>query len=945
VNGDVSIRIPTPGDLHRSQLFSLSLWKRETDANVKVDIDNNRLNVYNWIIMWENNGAANGASFSSIWWWKWNSIASVEKSGIWWWNGNSIGSSFSVIWWWSDNSVIWSNSQVNAIAGWSSNITQAGGTVVGWLGNKANGTWVIIWWQNNSFDGDGSMILWSGSQWGKWSFSWNSSISQNYSAIIMATGGTLIWTYETVSWVNLVVDWAVKLWNNSIEWMAGEIRLQSWCFYGYDGSDWHVINRWLWNECFDNEMTCKFGSVVLQPHETVMAYSEPYAENCILEEIECNENWILWNAGNFYYPYCHAWGWVSCGTANWQSYATLPTEWLCGSWIAVGLHEQGNTYKWSCLNWNKSVDCSAIKVSGCQWNPPTWNWVKKWSANWLSSWSYVDWQPGVCQWTCAVWYTRVNGENKCKANAGSVAKCGIAAGQTYTTAPTEWLCDSWTVDWLHEQDNVYTWYCTIWSSTVSCSAIRDRTYFSCVSTDQMMNNVETVVPISWPSPDEDVEKQLFATRVDVPEWQYCAYICNENAGWHYFPEWTVDGVHKQKRCAKCVQWTEKYENGVLVSCTEVIDVCPRNYYYKADTNQCVAYWNCLWGGNSIVTSLEHTVNILDADDLKLARPIWMNMTWTQKASLDDVEYNKCNFVCESGYISRASDDYRHGCVKAFCQSYHEIKDNSVFIENPMSYNTIHYQSGGRRYEKYWEYVSEVDWEDAFYEWAVGKNWCYYWCPEDRLCKRDRYSSRHEITDDSRLWTCYATSWQKEELCVEKDYTPPSGGDSWICNGYNPTLKWYAVSNSTAYWQNMNWQTYAVVWWYESHSANWCLQWCTNEATEVVTGPNGETICWKQCPEYQYFNINGGGCTSCPNNRMKPDPNNMFNGNSLGLCVNKCGSNQILCLDCWNNWGEACIEPIINLNTECETWGVRQYNTMLGRWECVYDVYVYDEDGD
>lgn len=950
VNGEVSIRVPAPGDLHRPHLFSLSLWKTETGANVKVNVNNRLLNVSNWIIMWKNNRAGNNARFASIWWWKENSLASAEKSGIWWWKGNSIDSPVSVIWWWAENSVK-SSSKYSTVAWWRSNVVDSEWSIVGWENNVVIGRSLVIWWRENHVEGEGSMVLWSNSKWGIWSFSWNSSISRNYSAIIMASGGTLIWTYEAVSGVNLVVDWAVKIWNNPIEWIAGEIRLQSWCFYGYDGNDWYVINRWLWNECFDNEITCKFGSVVLQPHETVMAYSDPYAETCILEEVECNENWVLWEAGKFYYPYCHAWGWASCGIANWKSYSTPPTEWLCDGWIAVGFHEQGNTYRWSCINWNKSMNCHATKVSGCQWEEPTWDWVNKWSSNWSTSWSYVNHQPSACQWTCEAGYIRVNGQNKCVENDGgsSVAKCGSAAGQMYSTAPTEWLCDIWVGTGLHEQDNAYTWYCVIWSSRLSCSATRDTTNFRCVSTDQMMNNIDTVVPVSWPSPDENVEKKLYASITDVPEWQYCAYTCNEAGGWHYFPEGMVNGVYKQKRCAKCLQRTEQYENGILVSCTELIDVCPHNYYYRADTNQCVSYWNCLWNGN-VVTSLEYTVNILDSDDLKLARPIWMNKTWTQKASLDDVEYNKCNFVCESGYISRASDDYKYGCVKPFCadgSSYNRVpKENSVMSENPLSYNYIRHVEGGRRYEKYWQYVENITSEEEFYERVADKNGCYYWCPEDRLCKRDMKSRTHPITTDSKRWTCYASPEDKEVGCVEATYTPSGGwGNSWVCNGYNPTLKWYAASNSTAYWQNMNRQTYAEVWWYEHHSASWCLQWCTNTATGVVTGPNGETICWKQCPQYQYFDINGWGCRSCANNTLKPDPNNMFHGNSLGGCVPKCGEGQTLCQDCWTDWGEACVQTVINLiSTECETWGVLQFDQLLQQFKCVYDVYVY-EDGD
>jgi len=137
------------------------------------------------------------------------------------------------------------------------------------------------------------------------------------------------------------------------------------------------------------------------------------------------------------------------------------------------------------------------------------------------------------------------------------------------------------------------------------------------------------------------------------------------------------------------------------------------------------------------------------------------MEWTWKLNLDDVEYNQCNFVCESGYISRAIEDYKYGCVEPFCgdgtSSIRRSKENAVMSENPMSYNQIHYVPGGRRYEKYWEYVENITSEDAFYEWVADKNGCYFWCPEDRLCKRDMGSNTHAITTDSRKWTCYATS--------------------------------------------------------------------------------------------------------------------------------------------------------------------------------------------
>lgn len=309
VSSEVRIPVPRMGDIHRAHLNSLYLWNTESsDASIEVNVYGRRFNVLNWLIMWQGNSVlSDDATLVTIWWWRSNTISDVIQSGIWWWESNIITTSFSVIWWWRGNTTEWENrteDHLGTIAWWTSNKTTHWWTVVWWKNNEAQNWWIVIGWQDNISDSYG-VALWQNSYSKYGSFSWNSSDTKDNSAVIVASGWILIWTYEPISWVNLVVEGAMQISaNDSDEWIIWEIRMKDGCFYGYDGNFWHVINKNPWDGC--PNITCVFWTTLLQEWDSVQAYSQSYAEDCsgAIVDITCNSDWSLWDGGT-YYPYCY----------------------------------------------------------------------------------------------------------------------------------------------------------------------------------------------------------------------------------------------------------------------------------------------------------------------------------------------------------------------------------------------------------------------------------------------------------------------------------------------------------------------------------------------------------------------------------------------------------------------------------------------------------------
>ena len=297
---------------HRVRLHSLYLTEwfedSEDDYLVWMKTFNNHLLVSNGLLIWKTNNIE-WSRMVTIWWWNNNRIQNSENS---WIAGGAENKIFtwdnSVIWWWYNNRIEWSDA---VIAWWDNNRATAWGIVVWWSGNLAKNKGIVFWWEWNVADWFNNLVLGKNAEWWEWSFAWNGK-ANNYSAYIWAKNWVLIWTYDTITWVNLVVNWAIKLWwDTEASWTPWEIRVVWWCFYAFDWSYWHVINQSWKSGCtwLPAVGTCEFWAVQLQAWDKVTAYKDTISTSCSSSEVVCL-NWELVGISNpsekdYIYPYCH----------------------------------------------------------------------------------------------------------------------------------------------------------------------------------------------------------------------------------------------------------------------------------------------------------------------------------------------------------------------------------------------------------------------------------------------------------------------------------------------------------------------------------------------------------------------------------------------------------------------------------------------------------------
>lgn len=296
------------GEKHVTRLYELILSDNGAGDWVMINIKDNHLTISNGIVVWDNDSSADW-QFSSIWWWTQNKIESSNYAWIAWWTSNKIKNwDNSVIWGWNDNTIEWSN----AVIAWGES-------------NNAWELWIILWWNNNTASQNGvalwgkwnnawtnSLVMWSWASW-KRAFARNASAEEN-SARIDAKSGVLIWTTESIPWVSLVVNWAVKIdWNGSRDdnWIAGEIRVVSGCFYAFDWKYRHVISQannpedCTW---FVSNATCDFWNVRLQQWDQVTWYNAKLSTNCEAKRVVCSGGNLLTlseNALGYDSPYCY----------------------------------------------------------------------------------------------------------------------------------------------------------------------------------------------------------------------------------------------------------------------------------------------------------------------------------------------------------------------------------------------------------------------------------------------------------------------------------------------------------------------------------------------------------------------------------------------------------------------------------------------------------------
>ena len=347
---------------HKARVHTLYLWSGET---VGIKTLQNNLIITNWIVVWDANSYSQSTG-ASIWWWVGNTIkGNSQYAGIAWWQDNQISSwENSIIGWWLDNGIDGKNA---VVAWWQHNTSHSWWSIVWWTENTSENNWVVLGWYHNEAHSNG-LALWKNANATYNSFAWNATAEAN-SARINASNWILIWTTQTITWVNLVVNWPTKIaGSNSATWITWEIRSVSWCFYAYDWVNWHIINRnTTWNcNAFNVPKLCKFGNIELQEWDVVTAYKATLATNCESKTVTC-KNWELldtaWN-NNYKYAYCFTW---EAGGQPWPQpwWGTkCPQQWACPETLPG----------WICTSYttNISDDCNSAKViSTCQ---SDWTW-------------------------------------------------------------------------------------------------------------------------------------------------------------------------------------------------------------------------------------------------------------------------------------------------------------------------------------------------------------------------------------------------------------------------------------------------------------------------------------------------------------------------------------------------------------------------------------------
>ena len=290
--------------LHLHSLF-LSSGNIDTGASW-IKANGSNLDILNGLIIqtWASRDSSKGRLIV-VWWWE-NNTVKGENSWIWWWYENQfyVDSDNSAIWWWYNNKIRWNNA---VVAWWQSNTANESWVVVGWQSNTAS-DWVTLWWYKNNANWKNSLVMWQNAKWAKWSFVWNDSATwinapQN-SARMDTNNGVLIWTFNPIKGVALVVSWAIKLggdlWSQSLTW---EMKVDNGCINVYDGKNWHSLGGKCWEILGGSG--CQFGKTFLQDGEVRTCYTKSVSPNCNSTQIKTTVACNNWNLDKTCFPYCY----------------------------------------------------------------------------------------------------------------------------------------------------------------------------------------------------------------------------------------------------------------------------------------------------------------------------------------------------------------------------------------------------------------------------------------------------------------------------------------------------------------------------------------------------------------------------------------------------------------------------------------------------------------
>ena len=271
-----------------------------------------------------------------------------------------------------------------------------------------------------------------------------------------------------------------------------------------------------------------------------------------------------------------------------------------------------------------------------------------------------------------------------------------------------------------------------------------------------------------------------------------------------------------------------------------------------------------------------------------------------------IEKHSCEYTCDWnwGYVCARENvndkNTYQRCQEATCNPFEESN-----LIGAINWWMVQDKPAKKNVDKYWresrKYIEAFSQED--FESKVPNEWCYYRCPDELL--RDRWWD-----SDAYRYLCYSSKEERDEA-IEKwnnfEWWSTATRIYYCSEQQDISLYGYAKSQTYSYYENIKRNTYAQIWWFETNESRWCLEWCTNDATDVITGYNWKTICRKKCDTTkEYFDYaHDWWCKPCQYPWQIPNQNteDWKDGNPTE-CVNMCKTWESVCKDC-NSWNIGC----------------------------------------
>jgi len=309
-------------------------------------------------------------------------------------------------------------------------------------------------------------------------------------------------------------------------WFRAPFGNQAWLWRNYSLT-W-MISQWeqVWSEMHNECNSLNTGTVTCTGKTAIEIWTAPlwvWATSGIFTQYNCNSLW--------WYPSVSECDTTQvCGSAQGQTYPSIPTIGLCDLWNPTWVTLTWGLYKWFCtVAWVWNIACQAnlsiqngvcgtsdgqnLAIPPATWLCSVWNptpvsgsWPWTWSCNGIGWWTSASCSAnvkinGICNnmvrgWCTAGTVSWTNNTSTCGTtakwkcdgtNGGTVSSlcifanadcpvngvCGWADGSTFATIPTTSLCSVWSASSV-TTGTTYTWTCSgtnSWS-TANCAAFK-----------------------------------------------------------------------------------------------------------------------------------------------------------------------------------------------------------------------------------------------------------------------------------------------------------------------------------------------------------------------------------------------------------------------------------------------------------------------------------------